>query len=194
VGRQRTRAFFICCSAGCRDSGERATPQSTTELPARFGGWYNPGEMHTKRTISTVFTALILTVGMACAQWCNVGCAFPADYLQALAKAQPSTQQSEGQQSEGHCHQHKSGETKNQEPLPPEKDNHSSHCLPHDSADLTTKSGSGSIAASLQPDSLFLAVGPMPPVIFSLDEISDACARAACCHSPPRAVFSVLRI
>jgi hypothetical protein len=152
---------------------QRTFPQSTTELPARFGGWYNPSEMHTKRTISTVFTALILTVGMVCAQWCDVGCAFPVNNAQAIANPQPSTQPSE-QPSEGHCHQHKSGETKNQKPLPPEKDNHSSHCLPHYSADLTNKSGSGSIAASVQPDSLFLAIGPMPPVIFSLDEISLA--------------------
>ena len=166
---------------------------STTELPARFGGWYNPGEMHTKRTISTVFTAVILTVGMACAQWCDVVCAFPANHVRALANAQPSTQQSD-QQSEGHCHQHKSGDSKKQEPPPPEKDDHSSHCLPHYSADLTNKSGSGSIAASVQPDSLFIAVGPMPPVISSLDEISLASVRAKCCHSPPRAVFSVLRI
>lgn len=164
-------------------------PKHTTELLANFGGWYNPSEMHTKRTISTVFTALILTVGMACALWCDVVCVFSAINFQALTKAQQSDQQ-----SEGHCHQHKSGDAKGQEPLPTEKDNHSSHCLPHDSADLTTKSGHRSIAASLQPGSLLLAVGPMPPVSFSLDEISEACVRAQCCHSPPRAVSSVLRI
>jgi hypothetical protein len=162
-------------------------------LPARFGGWYNPGEMHTTRTISTIFTALILTVGMVCAQWCDVSCAFPAQNVQALAKAQLATPP-----AEGHCHQHqssdKSGKTKNQQPLPPEKDNHSSHCLPHDSADLTTKSGSGSIAASPQPDSLFLATGPVHPTSFALDQISEAGVRARCCHSPPRAVFSILRI
>jgi hypothetical protein len=158
-------------------------------LPARFGGWYNPGEMHTKRTISTVFTALILFVGMVCAQWCDVGCAFPAKNVRALAEAQSATPP-----SEGHCHQHKSADTKNQKPLPPEKDNHSSHCIPHDSADLTTKSGGGSIGASPQPDSQLLADGPMLPVSFSLDEISEACIHARCCHSPPRAVFSVLRI
>jgi hypothetical protein len=144
--------------------------------------------MHKQGTISTIFTALILFVGMACAQWCDVGCAFPAKNVQARAATQPPTQP-----SEGHCHQHKSADTGDEGPQPPEKDDHSSHCLPHDSADLTNKSG-GSIAAAAQTDSLFLGDGAMLPVSFSLDERSEACVRAKCCHSPPRTVFSILRI
>lgn len=162
-------------------------------------GCYNRRSMRTSKQKPALLLALLLSVGTACAQVCDVGCVLFGDLTAASSSAgQPASTSS-------HCHEPASrpsseepspGQTSGDEPsLPgPHQNEHSSDCQSHGYSVTTVKLGYAALADMLEDApsdaiALFWMAGALN------GSQSDACAQAKSYRSPPaRAIFSTLRI
>jgi hypothetical protein len=148
--------------------------------------------MKISKQILAVILTLLVSVGSACAQLCDIGCV-----VQSGQVAAPSEAPRHGSPS-GHCHQ-QSPETALQEPSasypwPAPQKEHSSDCQSHNYAVELSKSGKNAITDAFQK-----AFSPVAELFHSLDVSFDRLvkghARGRLEHSPPSpTLHSILRI